>query len=118
MPTIPPVVRFDQPLSATDSYRPAADRIISGDPLQTAHVLYTSPDGRYVSGLWSCQPGKWRVVFTECEFCQILEGEIIITSDDGTTTTVRAGDTFVSPAGFLGTWEVTKPARKAFAAYE
>ncbi|MDX2308600.1 MAG: cupin domain-containing protein [Hyphomicrobium sp.] len=118
MPPIPSVVRFDRPLGPAESYRPAAERIISGDPVQTAHVLFSSADGRYHSGIWTCQPGKWRVVFTESEFCQILEGEIVITSDDGATTTVRAGDAFVSPAGFLGTWEVTKPARKVFAYYE
>jgi hypothetical protein len=28
------------------------------------------------------------------------------------------GDTFVSPSGFTGCWEVTEPARKYFVVYE
>jgi hypothetical protein len=57
------------------------------------------------------------VVFDEQEFCQLLEGEILITADDGAVTRVRAGDAFVTPKGFTGTWEVLSPARKHFAIY-
>jgi hypothetical protein len=42
----------------------------------------------------------------------------VITSDDGLVRTIRAGDAFVSPAGFSGTWEVLEPARKYYAIYE
>ena len=32
--------------------------------------------------------------------------------------TFRAGDAFVSPAGFTGTWEIVEPAKKLYAYYE
>ena len=32
--------------------------------------------------------------------------------------TFRAGDAFVSPAGFTGTWEIVEPAKKFYAYYE
>jgi EutQ-like cupin domain len=42
----------------------------------------------------------------------------VVTGDDGSQCTFRAGDAFVSPAGFLGTWEIIEPAKKLYANYE
>ncbi len=114
----PPLVSFRVPLPRGETYRPPTDRIVAGDPVQTAWTLFTSEDGRFCSGIWESKPGKWRCVFTENEFCQILSGVLIVTGDDGSKATYRAGDAFVSPAGFSGTWEVVEPVRKHFAVYE
>ena len=59
-----------------------------------------------------------RVVFTESKFCHLLAGVIVVTGDDGSQRTFRAGDAFVSPAGFTGTWEIIEPAKKFYAYYE
>jgi uncharacterized protein len=115
---IPALIRFDGPLPPPAVYSPAPERIMSGSPQQTAHNLFESADKRFNSGIWQSEPGKWRVVFSESEFCYIIAGRIIITSDDGSVTTVKAGDAFVSPAGFLGTWDVVEPAKKFYAFYE
>ena len=115
---LPRLINFTGPLPEGQTYRPPADRILAGDPVQTAWNLFTSADGRFNSGIWECQPGKWRCVFTESEFCHILSGELVVTGDDGQTATYRAGDAFVSPSGFTGTWEVTEAARKYYAFYE
>lgn len=115
---LPPLVGFREPLPGGETYRPPAERILSGDPVQTAWNLFTSADGRFHSGVWESQPGKWRCVFTESEFCQILKGVLIVTGDDGQTVTYKAGDAFVSPAGFTGTWEVVETVRKHYAFYE
>jgi uncharacterized cupin superfamily protein len=111
-------IDFDAPLGAVDSYRPAAERILAGDPVQRVWNLYSSPDGRFHSGIWDCAPGTWRVAFTESEFCQLLQGVIVVTSEDGAVRRYVAGDAFVSPAGFTGTWEVREHARKHYAIYE
>jgi hypothetical protein len=111
-------IAFSDPLPEPQRYRPDASRILAGDPAQTAWVLYQSADGRFASGIWECEPGKWRVIFTESEFCQLLAGTIVVRGDDGSERTFRAGDAFVSPAGFTGTWEVVDKARKHFAYYE
>jgi len=115
---MPKVVSFQDPLPEPHRYRPQADRILSGDPAQAAINLFKSADGRFNSGIWEAQPGKWRVVFTESEFCHLLAGVIVVTSDDGSQRTFRAGDAFVSPAGFTGTWEIVEPAKKFYAYYE
>lgn len=118
----PPVtmatIGLDGPLPAVQEYRPAAERIVSGDPVQRAWNYYSSPDGHFHSGIWECAIGKWRVVFTESEFCQLLAGVIVVTGDDGSERTFRAGDAFISPAGFTGWWDVREPARKYYAIHE
>jgi len=116
--SMPIVVSFQDPLPLPQRYRPPADRILAGDPVQTANNLFRSADGRFNSGVWEAQPGKWRVVFTESEFCHLLAGVIVVTGDDGSQCTFRAGDAFVSPAGFTGTWEILEPAKKLYAFYE
>ncbi len=117
-PTIPPLVNFREPLPAGQTYRPPAERILAGDPVQTSWNLFTSADGRFNSGIWECQPGKWRAIFTESEFCYILSGVLVVVGDDGQTATYRAGDAFLSPSGFTGTWEVQETTRKYYAFYE
>lgn len=86
--------------------------------MQRAWNLYNSADGHFSAGIWECQPGKWRVIFTESEFCHLLEGRIEVTGDDGSVREYGAGEAFVSPAGFTGYWEVLAPARKYYAIHE
>jgi uncharacterized cupin superfamily protein len=113
-----PTVDFRGPRPEPTEWRPPADRIVAGDPLQRAWNLYSSADGHFHAGIWECQPGKWRVIFTEHEFCQLLAGRIVVTGDDGSVRTYAAGDAFVSPSGFTGYWEVLEPARKHYVIYE
>ena len=61
---------------------------MSGDPLQRAWNYFSSADGRFNAGIWECAVGKWRVIFTESEFCQLLAGVIVVTGDDGSERTV------------------------------
>ena len=117
-PAFPKLIRFEDPLPDPEHFRPAADRIIAGDPAQSAQNLYTSVDGRFSSGIWAAERGTWKVVFTESEFCHMLEGIIVVRGDDGSHATFKAGDAFVTPAGFTGTWEIVEPARKYYAFYE
>ena len=115
---IPAIVSFQGALPDPQTYSPPADRIVAGDPVQRAQNLFTSADGRFNSGVWRAEKGTWRVVFTESEFCHILEGVIVVRGDDGSEATFKAGDAFVSPAGFTGTWEIVEPAKKYYAFYE
>jgi uncharacterized cupin superfamily protein len=116
--TLPDIVCLGDEGAVLENYRPAADRILAGDPVQAVSNRFSSADGRFNCGIWSCQPGKWRVIFSESEFCQLLEGIVIVRGDDGQERTFRAGDAFVMPSGFTGTWEVVEAARKYYAVYE
>src|SRR6187200_2413406 len=72
MPLFQPTVDFAGPLPAPAEWRPPAECVLAGDPAQRAWNLYSSSDGHFNAGIWECQPGKWRVMFTEHEFCHVL----------------------------------------------
>ena len=92
--------------------RPAADRLISGNPVFTTWNLEERA-GLYC-GIWQSTPGKWRIVYDEWEYCRILEGRSIITEDGGPAHEVRAGDSFILRPGFSGTWEVIETTVKDY----
>ena len=48
----------------------------------------------------------------------VLEGRVVITSEEGKRWQFNAGDAWVIPAGFSGTWETVEPARKRYAIFE
>lgn len=116
--TSPALVRFDAPPTAGDASLPPADRLVSGHPLQTVNNVYSDPSGRFHAGTWACDVGAWRVEYTEHEFCQLLEGRVRLTDDEGRVTELGAGDAFVIPAGFRGLWETLTPCRKVYAICE
>lgn len=108
MPLILPVTTS----APAETERPAPDRLISGDPVFTTWNL-EDRDGLFC-GVWESTPGKWRVHYDEWEYCRILSGHSVITGDDGTAHSVRAGDSFVLRPGFSGTWEVIETTRKDY----
>jgi uncharacterized cupin superfamily protein len=99
-------------------YLPAPEKILSGNPRQTVWIHYTDPSGQFVTGIWRGEPGKWKISYTEEEFCHLTEGVSILTNEAGETLTLRAGDSFVVPRGFVGTWEVVEISTKRFVVYE
>ncbi|MCJ2074252.1 cupin domain-containing protein [Methylobacterium sp. E-025] len=107
-----PAVR---PPSAT--YWPERSCILSGRPEQTATYVYESPDKLFAAGIWTCRPGKFRIDFGRDEFIHLLEGVVTVTDAEGRSKTYRAGDAFVTPKGFSGTWDVIEPVRKHFTYY-
>jgi len=48
----------------------------------------------------------------------MLEGTSVITNESGEVITLVAGDSFVIPRGFVGTWEVVVATTKRFVIYE
>lgn len=108
------------PITATatpETGAPPPDRVIAGAPASRTWNAYETPDGRFFSGIWEADPGIWRIEYTEAEFCHILEGESRLVDADGVASTVRKGDAFVIPPGFIGTWEVVTRTRKHYAIY-
>ncbi|MGV8998551.1 MAG: cupin domain-containing protein [Parvibaculaceae bacterium] len=96
---------------------PDPARLLSGTPQHRTWNAHETPDGAFFAGIWESDAGSWAIEYTEAEFCHILEGESRLTDADGHVTTVRAGDAFVIPAGFSGTWEVVSRTRKHYAIY-
>jgi uncharacterized protein len=92
--------------------RPDAAKVISGDPVHTTWNV-EEVDGLFC-GLWQSTPGKWRVDFTEWEYVHIHAGVNVLTGDDGTVVTLRAGDSHIIRVGFRGTWEVLETTLKDY----
>lgn len=87
--------------SEGETERPAAEKLIAGDPVFTTWNL-EERDGLYC-GIWRSTPGKWRVTYDEWEYFRLTEGVSVITGAEGNATTLRAGDAFVVRPGFSGT---------------
>ena len=100
------------------SRKPPADRCSAGLPSSTARNYFSDSGGRFFAGVWESTPGRWRVRYTENEFCHITRGRVRIADAGGRQWTFKAGDSFVIPAGFAGTWEVIEPTAKLYVIYE
>jgi uncharacterized protein len=98
--------------------RPDPAKVIAGAPDQVAWNAHTDATGQFSAGTWEGAPGHWRVAYTETELCHMLSGVVVVRDEEGGAATFRAGDSFVIPAGFVGSWEVVEPARKLYAIFE
>lgn len=94
------------------------ERLLAGAPFQAVANAYSDAGGRFHCGVWEGDPGRWRVHYTEHEFCHLLSGRLRLRGDDGEEVVLEAGESFVVPAGFSGSWEVLETARKLYAIYE
>ena len=111
------IVDFRAPLP-TEPSQPAADRLVSGNPRLTIANYFSEATQQFFAGRWSSSPGKWRIRYTESEFCCLTEGRVALENRDGTRWEFSAGDGFVVPAGFEGTWEVIETCTKFYAIFE
>ncbi len=114
----PQVLLLQAQDSPAETYYLSPEKLLSGNPQQTVWMHYTDPSGKFFTGIWRSETGKWNISYTEEEYCHMLEGISVITSSDGTSVQVQAGDSFVIPAGFSGTWEVVATSTKRFVIYE
>jgi uncharacterized protein len=96
----------------------APEKILSGEPKPTIDHRYSDPSQQFHCGVWASEPGSWRIRYTEHEFCYLLEGRVRLTADSGEVREFSAGDAFVIPAGFEGTWETLTACRKHYAIFE
>ncbi|MFO7528695.1 MAG: cupin domain-containing protein [Marinobacter sp.] len=103
---------------SAETYLPDAEKILSGKPKQNVWNSFSSSDEKFHVGIWDAQAGEWAISYSEEEFCLILEGESVISDKDGHQKTVKAGDQFVIPAGFEGTWSVPSYCKKIYVIYE
>ncbi|MEM7800354.1 MAG: cupin domain-containing protein [Chloroflexota bacterium] len=81
-------------------------------PLQTDKSFFL--EGNYTAGTWECEPGKLQLDLDIMEFCHLLEGHWVLTSESGNVTEIRAGDSWIFPKGWKGTAEVVEKVRKVY----
>ncbi len=113
-----PILKFNASPATAEEYFLPPEKLVSGNPKQTLIQHYTDPTKKFFSGIWHSEVGKWKIHYTEEEYCQILEGTSVLTDAEGNAVTVTAGESFIIPRGFGGTWEVVVPTRKIYVIYE
>ncbi|WP_445682058.1 cupin domain-containing protein [Radicibacter daui] len=104
---------MDTAAVAPEYGQPDPSRLIHGSPEFTTWNIEQAEGGLW-AGFWQSTPGKWRVEYTEWEYCCIRSGVSIVTEDGGEARTVKAGDSFVLRPGFKGTWEVVETTLKEY----
>ena len=111
------IIDFSTPLAA-EATTPAADRLIAGDPQQTVTNYFADSSQQFFAGRWSSTRGKWRIRYSESEFCCLVTGRVVLQNLAGDRWEFVAGAGFVVPAGFEGTWEVIEDCTKFYAIFE
>jgi uncharacterized protein len=115
---VPRIVDFATGPSETSVGRPAADFLLAGDPQTTTRNYFSDSGGRFFAGVWESTPGRWRVRYTENEFCHITRGRVRIEDGAGNHWSFGPGASFVIPTGFSGVWNVIEPLSKLYVIYE
>jgi uncharacterized cupin superfamily protein len=57
---------------------------------------------------------EFSLIYEEREVCYLLEGEAVVSPEDGAPVELTAGDLVVFPAGLSCRWDVLKPVCKHF----
>jgi uncharacterized cupin superfamily protein len=111
------IIDFSIPVTE-ETTAPAADRLVAGNPQQRVANHYSDPSQQFFSGTWTSSPGKWRIRYTESEFCCLIRGRVVLENVAGERWEFGPGAGFVVPAGFEGSWEVLEDCTKFYAIFE
>jgi uncharacterized protein len=115
---IPAIVDFSATAPETTTSKPTPDRLLGGNPEHVARNYFSDSTGRFFAGVWESTPGRWRVRYTENEFCHITRGRVRIEDGAGNHWSFGPGASFVIPTGFSGVWNVIEPLSKLYVIYE
>lgn len=97
---------------------PAPERLLAGSPKQVVQNFFSDPTGQFHCGIWESTAGRWRVKYSEHEFCHVTHGRVRISDAYGRSKEFGSGASFVIPAGFEGEWHVLEPMKKFYAIFE
>jgi uncharacterized cupin superfamily protein len=105
-PGIAPILP-DTPLTESGVYPPEV-RVGGFDGAYKLATVFKSAayPGNKVA-FWESEPGVLKAVnYPMDEFIYVLEGHLVTTDADGTQREFHAGDTFVLPKAWVGTWDM------------
>jgi uncharacterized cupin superfamily protein len=86
--------------------------ILAGQPQARCGSHSTSQDGGSSTSVWECSAGAFKWFFAWDETVLVLEGSVKVTSPDGKTTVMKAGDVGYFAAGTTWVWEIEQYLRK------
>ncbi len=64
--------------------------------------------------LWEKEVSRFPWTYDATETCYVVEGEAVVTPDNGDPVTISAGDLVVFMAGLSCVWEIKKPISKHY----
>ena len=86
--------------------------VISGDPVARAAIHSHADDKCATTSIWDCTAGQFRWFFGWDEIVVILEGEVHVTGEDGTSRILRKGDLAYFKGGTWATWQIDNYVKK------
>lgn len=85
-------------------------------PVEHDHVAFTNDAGNMAMGIWDCAAATFEMSpFPVHEFVYVLEGETVITEEDGTVHEFGPGDCFFVPKGTVCQWHIPRYIKKYYA---
>ena len=103
-----------QSAPAVETGTPRPETLLAGACKTRTWNHFTGEHDRLYCGIWESTPGKVKVDYREWEFCHFISGKAVLTNEAGKRWTLKAGDAFIIPAGFKGTWETVEKVRKHY----
>jgi len=64
--------------------------------------------------IWTKEVSTFPWTYDSGETCYLLEGEVMVTPNDGDPVEIRKGDLVTFSAGMSCTWEIRSPVRKHY----
>jgi len=89
--------------------------LVSGEPVQRGHLYHEVADQGYMAGVWDCTAFTDQMMpYPVDEYMLLLKGSVIMALPDGTEITIKAGEAFVIPKGFVCQWKQPELVLKYF----
>lgn len=97
-----------------DSYELRSERWV-----ECEYHCFRDETGQVLVAFWEGEPGVVHLgPWPYDELCVLLEGRVALVDEDGGRREFAAGESFVVPRTFAGTWETVEPSRKIFVAID
>jgi uncharacterized cupin superfamily protein len=119
----PAVIRFDSHDTHPDDLLvwpeiPASD-LESGNPRQRGVEYFSDAKRGLTSGVWDCTPMVTHMgPYPVHEFMIVLAGAVTIRDAKGQDTTIKAGEAFILPKGFVCQWRQSEYMRKFYVIFD
>ncbi len=78
---------------------------------------YRNSDGRFSTGVWRRVPETGGFDLTYNELACLMEGNVDIEAEDGSTRAIGPGDVLSTPIGSKGIWRARTPVKKFWAVH-
>lgn len=64
--------------------------------------------------IWTKEESEFPWTYDTTEICYLLEGDVVVTPDNGEPVEIKKGDLVTFPAGMSCTWKIRSAVRKHY----